>query len=146
MPLLNWFRPNSDSWHVVVNFSVKHIMHSADVHGVGGPDVGMHKMGMCKVAVHSAAVCTAWLCTAWRCLAWSCIKHEVSSEIGFILMPSDEKKQIVSYKILKNNRWPLFENFKITLPTFPWRKTYRLKTLESPISSGDTPLIRKIII
>jgi hypothetical protein len=68
-------------------------MHCADVHGVGGPDVGMHKMGMCKVAVHSAAVCTAWLCTAWRCLAWSCIKHEISSAIGFILMPIDKKSK-----------------------------------------------------
>jgi hypothetical protein len=46
MPLLNWFGPYSDSWHVAVNSDVKHTMHGRDVHDVVMHDVGMHDMGV----------------------------------------------------------------------------------------------------
>ncbi len=56
MPLLNQFGSFSNSWHVAVNFDVKHTMHSMGMYGVVVYDVGMHDMGVHDVAVHYMSV------------------------------------------------------------------------------------------
>ncbi len=49
MPLLNRVLPYSDSWHVTVNFDIKHSMHCMGMHDVVVHDVAVHDM-----AVHVA--------------------------------------------------------------------------------------------
>jgi hypothetical protein len=50
MPLLNWFSPYSDSWHVYVNSDIKITMHEMDMRSMGVHDTVAHE------AVHSVVM------------------------------------------------------------------------------------------
>jgi hypothetical protein len=59
MPLLNWFGPYSDSWHVAVNSDIHkayNAMHGMGVHDIVVHDVAMYDMGVHDVAVQYVAV------------------------------------------------------------------------------------------
>jgi hypothetical protein len=56
MPLLNQFRPFSDSWHFAFNSDVKQTMDCMGMHGMVVQDVGMHDMAVHYVAVHDVGV------------------------------------------------------------------------------------------